>query len=110
MILNIINEPDDAKLYEFIVVRPLGDDEYLYVGKYTNEETAKRIAQERQDGIIIHNTSIKGKRKKRFVLALDVECDDIEADSIEEAKEKFLAEINDNLFINYVECYEDEDD
>lgn len=109
MTFNIINCPDDANLYEFIVVRKMSKDEYLYIGKYTNEETAKRIAQERQDGIIIHNTAIKGKRKRRFVLSLDVEYD-VEVDSAEEAKEKFLEQINDNLFVDYVECYEDEDD
>lgn len=109
MTFNIINCPDDAKYYEFIVVRPCDEDEYVYVGKCTAEEAAKRIAQECGDGIIIHNTAIKGRRKRRFVLTLDVEAD-YEADCAAEAKEMFLAEINDSMFVDYVECYEDEDD
>lgn len=63
MQMNIINEPETAKDYEFIVVQEVDNDTWLFIGAYENgfdaEEKAKSVG-----GVIIHNVRIQGKRKK----------------------------------------------
>lgn len=57
--LNIINAPDDAFNYEFVVVRKIEGDLWFW-GRYTNGHKAEQVALE-IGGIIIHNVRIAGK-------------------------------------------------
>ena len=56
----IINCPEYAKDYEFVVVT-LIDSDYWFWGAYSNGFKADRIAHE-IGGLVIHNVRIQGKR------------------------------------------------
>ena len=58
--LNVLNAPDDAFDYEFVVVRQI-DGDYWFWGKYTDGFKAEQAAIE-IGGLIIHNVRIQGKR------------------------------------------------
>ena len=58
--LNVLNAPDDAFDYEFVVVRKI-DGDYWFWGKYTDGFKAEQAALE-IGGLIIHNVRIQGKR------------------------------------------------
>ena len=63
MNINIINEPDYAKDYEFVVVLPIEDKgNYLYQASYIDGHAAE-ICAKVVGGIIIHNVRIQGFRK-----------------------------------------------
>lgn len=56
--LSIINIPDNAKHYEFMVVRKV-DEDYWYWGAYADGFKAYAVAQE-VNGVVIHNVRIQG--------------------------------------------------
>lgn len=58
--LNIINAPDDAFDYEFVVAREVDGDLWFW-GKFTDGFKAEQVALE-IGGLIIHNVRIQGKR------------------------------------------------
>lgn len=58
--LNIINAPDDAFDYEFVVAREVDGDLWFW-GKFTDGFKAEQVALE-VGGLIIHNVRIQGKR------------------------------------------------
>lgn len=58
--LNILNAPDDAFDYEFVVVREI-DGDYWFWGKYADGFKAEQAAIE-IGGLIVHNVRIQGKR------------------------------------------------
>ena len=66
MTITIINEPEEARDYEFIVAMPLNPiddtDRFLFMGMYENGYYAD-MAAERMGGIVIHNVRIQGRRK-----------------------------------------------
>ena len=64
MTYNIINEPEEAKNYEFIVVKPIDyvAESYLFMGMYKNSFEAEQVAR-RNDAIIIHNVRIQGYKE-----------------------------------------------
>lgn len=60
MTYNIINEPEEAKRYEFVVVKPLDCmEEYLFIGMYKDGFEAEQAARN-NGAIIIHNVRIQG--------------------------------------------------
>ena len=59
--LNILNAPEDAFDYEFVVCRKI-DNNYWYWGHYTDCLKAEQIATE-IGGIIIHNMRIQHYKK-----------------------------------------------
>lgn len=63
MVINILNEPPEAKDYEFIVAIPFDEDAgtYMFQGMYENGYFAEQKAIE-VGGIIFHNPQIMGKR------------------------------------------------
>lgn len=103
MNITIINEPDNAKDYEFIVVTPLTDETYLFVGMFEDGLKADECATKCK-GIIFHDVRIQGKRKpepqkKYFKIRYVIE-DALEAESEEEALEKF----SDNQIMGYYDA------
>ena len=56
--LNILNAPEDAFNYEFIVCREIDSDLWFW-GKYSDGFKAEQVALE-IGGIIIHNVRIQG--------------------------------------------------
>lgn len=58
--LNILNMPEYANDYEFVVVRKI-DDYFWFWGAYAEGYKAERIARD-IDGLIVHNVRIQGKR------------------------------------------------
>lgn len=58
MNLNIINAPEYADHYEFVVVREINGDLWFW-GAYSNGSKADKAARE-IGGIIIHNVRIQG--------------------------------------------------
>ena len=88
--LNIINYPEDADNYEFVVITPTTSGEMLYIGSFTNGLAAERSALACQ-GVVIHNVRINGykappKHKYSFKGTWFWEC---EATSREAAIDKF---------------------
>lgn len=72
MTINILNEPNDAKDYEFVVAVPYGTN-FLFVGKYEVGHEAEEAAQE-VGGIVFHNCLIQGKRrKKKYKVTIHIE-------------------------------------
>lgn len=60
MTYNIINEPEEAKRYEFVVAKPMDDeDTYLFIGMYKNVGEAEKAARD-NGATIIHNVRIQG--------------------------------------------------
>lgn len=64
MTYNIINEPEEAKRYEFVVVKPMDDETnaYLFIGMYKDGFEAEQAARN-NDAIIIHNVQIQGYKE-----------------------------------------------
>ena len=63
MIINIINEPETAKDYEFVVGSPIDDERtYFFQGMFKNGYDAEQCAK-KCNGIVFHNVRIQGKRK-----------------------------------------------
>ena len=60
--LNILNMPEYANDYEFVVVRKI-DDYFWFWGAYADGFKAEQVALEIGDGLIVHNVRIQGKRK-----------------------------------------------
>lgn len=58
MNLNLINAPDYAYHYEFVVARQVEDDLWFW-GAYSDGFKAERAARE-IGGVIIHNVRIQG--------------------------------------------------
>lgn len=58
MNLNLINAPDYAYHYEFVVARQVEDDLWFW-GAYSNGFKAEKAAHE-IGGVIIHNVRIQG--------------------------------------------------
>lgn len=58
--LNIINMPEYAKDYEFIVARKI-DDYFWFWGAFADGFKAENVARE-IGGVIIHDIRIQGKR------------------------------------------------
>ena len=58
MNLNLINAPESANHYEFVVAREV-DDSLWYWGAFADGHKAEQVARE-VGGIIIHNVSIQG--------------------------------------------------
>ena len=58
MNLNLINAPDYAYHYEFVVARQIEDDLWFW-GAYSDGFKAERAARE-IGGVIIHNVRIQG--------------------------------------------------
>ncbi len=56
--LNLINAPEYASHYEFVVAREI-DGDYWFWGAYADGFKADRVARE-IDGIVIHNVRIQG--------------------------------------------------
>lgn len=56
--LNILNTPDYASHYEFVVVREI-DGDYWFWGAYANGFKADQVAYE-IGGLVIHNVRIQG--------------------------------------------------
>lgn len=56
--LNLINAPESAYHYEFVVARQV-DNDLWYWGAFTNGFKAEQVARE-VGGIIIHNVRIQG--------------------------------------------------
>lgn len=59
--LNLINAPDYASDYEFVVARPI-DDALWFWGAFADGFKAEQVALE-VGGVIIHNVRIQGKRR-----------------------------------------------
>lgn len=55
---NLVNAPEYASHYEFVVAREI-DGDYWFWGAYADGFKADQIAHE-IDGIIIHNVRIQG--------------------------------------------------
>ena len=55
---NLINAPEYASHYEFIVARKI-DSEYWFWGAYRDGFKADTVAKE-IDGVVIHNVRIQG--------------------------------------------------
>ena len=58
--MNLINAPEYANDYEFVVARQIDDDLWFW-GAYTDGFKAEQVALE-IGGIIVHNLRIQGKR------------------------------------------------
>lgn len=58
---DIINYPEDAKDYEFVVIKEGDEGKYWFWGKYTNREDAEQAANE-CGGVILHDVRIQGHR------------------------------------------------
>lgn len=109
--LNIIDYPEDANHYEFVVVAPAGNNEMLYIGSFTNGFAAERSAIA-YNGFVIHNVRINGyeappKHKYSFKGTWFWEC---EATSREAAIDKFESECcpEDLEIAPYDDIYEEE--
>lgn len=93
MTYNIINEPEEAKRYEFVVAKPLDEEgTYLFIGMYRNGFEADSRARD-CGAVIFHNVQIQGyqeppKPKKYFKISRMVE-DVFEANSADEAEQFF---------------------
>jgi hypothetical protein len=60
MTYNIINEPEDAKRYEFVVARPLDEEgTYLFIGMYKDGFEADQKARA-EGAVVFHNVRIQG--------------------------------------------------
>jgi hypothetical protein len=59
--MNLINAPEYANDYEFVVARQIDDDLWFW-GAYTDGFKAEQVALE-IGGIIVHNLRIQGKRR-----------------------------------------------
>lgn len=59
--LNILNAPDYADDYEFVVVREL-DGALWFWGAFADGFKAEQVALE-VGGLIVHNVRIQGKRR-----------------------------------------------
>lgn len=59
--LNLINAPDYASDYEFVVARQI-DDALWFWGAFADGFKAEQVALE-VGGVIIHNVRIQGKRR-----------------------------------------------
>lgn len=94
MIIHILNEPDEAKDYEFVVAVPYGEN-FLFFGEYENGYEAEEDAR-KNNGIIFHNCNIQGKiKRKNYKVSLSFEHD-VTAISEDEA-EKIFIEWLDNM-------------
>ncbi len=107
--LNIIDYPEDANNYEFVVVAPAGNNEMLYIGSFTNGFAAERSAIAYK-GFVIHNVHINGykappKHKYSFKGTWFWEC---EATSYEAAIDKYENEcsLEDLVIARYDDIYE----
>ena len=58
--MNLMNMPEYADHYEFVVAREV-DGDYWFWGAYENGFKADKIACE-IGGVVIHNVRIQGKR------------------------------------------------
>lgn len=56
--INLINAPDYASHYEFVVAREI-DGDYWFWGAYSDGFKATQVAYE-VSGIVIHNVRIQG--------------------------------------------------
>lgn len=56
--MNLMNMPEYANHYEFVVVREV-DDDFWFWGAYADGFKAEKIARE-IDGLIVHNVRIQG--------------------------------------------------
>lgn len=91
--LTILNKPEDARYYEFVVVEPSDqkNNVYHFRGMYDNADEAEQKAKQ-CGGLIIHNVMIQGcnKPKKYYYVSL---FSVIEATDEEEAQ---------NIFEDYI--------
>lgn len=92
MTINIINEPDSAKYYEFVVATPINEEEgtYLFKGMFADGFMAEKCATE-CNGIIFHDVRIQGYKKpepNHYWVSITYSRQ-IEAESEEEAYDKF---------------------
>ena len=56
--MNLMNMPEYANHYEFVVVREI-DGDFWFWGAYADGFKAEKIARE-IDGLIVHNVRIQG--------------------------------------------------
>jgi len=59
----ILNKPDYADDYEFIVARKI-DGQYYYYGAYRWGYEADNTASAFKNGVVFHNVRIQGKKRK----------------------------------------------
>lgn len=112
MNITIINEPDEAKNYEFVVAAPMDEENtYLFEGMFTDGFMAEKCAAE-CNGIIFHNVRIQGYKKPELnhYLVTITYCRQIEAESEEEAYNKFDEEIEGWDFNDFDWSYDIEED
>ncbi len=111
MTINIINEPNEARNYEFVVAAPMSEeDTYLFKGMFADGFMAEKCATE-CGGIIFHNVRIQGyKKPKNHYLVTISYCREIEAESEDEAYDKFDEEIKDWDFNDFDWDYNIEED
>lgn len=61
---DVHNYNNDKYEYEFSVVLPIGNDNYLWHSDYTDAYKAEKVALE-VGGVVAHNVRISGKREKK---------------------------------------------
>lgn len=103
--MKIINQPEEAKRYEFVVAKPLDYEEetFLFIGMYKDGFEAEQAAI-RNNAVIIHDVRIQGYKeppKERHYTFSGTWCWDCYAESKEEAIAKWEE--------SYIEDYELED-
>lgn len=105
MTYNIINEPEEAERYEFVVAKPVDyvADTYLFIGMYKNGHEAEQAARD-NNAIIMHNVRIQGYKeppKEHHYTFSGTWCWDCFAESKEDAIAQWKE--------SYIEDYEIED-
>ena len=62
--MNIINQPEEAKRYEFVVAKPLDYEEetFLFIGMYKDGFEAEQAALH-NNAVIIHDVRIRGYKE-----------------------------------------------
>ena len=105
MTYNIINEPEEAKRYEFVVAKPIDYEEetYLFMGMFKDGFKAEQVAR-RNNAVVIHDVRIQGYKepsRERHYTFSGTWVWDCCAESKEEAIAKWEE--------SYIEDYELED-